>query len=105
MASVDVEELVASGRAGITTHLTVKLTAAHPNLGAASLAMTGPGGPYGFTLPAAAPGQRFGNATNFFNVATLPKCAYLVELYVPPLLTTGDGIPDPEYDRVAFCKS
>jgi len=89
VASLDVQELIASGCAGITNSLTVKVTAAHPNLGDVTLKMTGPGGPYGFTLPAAVAGERFGNAANLFTVSTLPKCSYLIELEATLLLTTG----------------
>ena len=44
--------------------------------------MTGPGGPYGFTLPAAVAGERFGTATPSFSVAALQPCAYIVTLAV-----------------------
>ena len=66
--------------------------------------MTGPGGPYGFTLPAAVPGERFGTAINGFVFADLADCAYIIELSATLLLTTGDGIPDPIGDQIGFCK-
>jgi len=83
----------------------VLLTAAHPNLGPVSVTMTGPGGPYSFTVPAAASGQRFGTATpNGWVFANLPDCAYIVTLEVAVLLTTGDATPGDLFDQIAFCK-
>ena len=107
VASLDVQELADSGGcAEITNTLTVKFTAAHPNLGPFSISMTGPGGPYTFTPgPGGTPENRFGTATNGFNVADLPDCAYIVKLSVDVLLTTGDSTPLPVGDEVAFCKN
>jgi hypothetical protein len=106
---VDIQELLGPNGCGqITNSLTVLFTAAHPNLGATTLTMAGPGGPYAFTLtPAAGSG-----ATDFFGTATLSgppvsklkPCAYLVTLSVDVLLTDGDNDPDPLYDQIAFCK-
>ena len=79
--------------------------AAHPNLGAVSLEMTGPGGPYAFTLPAAVPGERFGTAVaSGWNIATLPDCAYIITLGAQVLLTTGDSVPNNVWDQIGFCK-
>ncbi|HEX9327013.1 MAG TPA: hypothetical protein VF915_10875, partial [Reyranella sp.] len=75
-----------------------------PNLGTVSLSMAGPGGPYGFTLPAAVPGERFGTATNGFVIGSLADCAYIITLSVSLLLTTGDSVPNPVYDQIGFCK-
>ncbi len=104
VASLDVLELVTHGCIGIADQLHVLFTAAHPNLGAVSITLTGPGGPYGFTLPAPVVGEQFGTATNGFVVTTLPKCAYIVTLSVDALLTTGDSTPNAVHDQVAFCK-
>jgi len=101
---LDILQLQVNGCAEITNALDVLFTAAHPNLGAVSVTMTGPGGPYGFTLPAAGAGERFGTATANFNVAALQPCAYIVTLEVQLLLTTGDGIPNDLFDQIAFCK-
>lgn len=101
---LDIAELQLNGCSEITNTLDVLFTAAHPNLGAVSISMTGPGGPYGFTLPAAVAGQRFGSATPIFNVGNLQNCAYIVTLEVQLLLTTGDSIPSDLYDQMAFCK-
>jgi hypothetical protein len=103
---VDVEE-IGAGCAKITNTLTIKYTAAHPNLGAVSINMDGPGGPYGTTLTddaAATDFDRFGTASVGVNVANLDKCAYLVKISAAILLTTGDHVPDDIWDEVAFCK-
>jgi hypothetical protein len=104
VASVNVQELIGSGCGGVTNSLTVLVTAAHPNLGPVSLSMAGGGMTWGFTLPPATPGQIAGAATNNFAVSDLPPCAYIVTLETQVLLTTGDSIPDPVYDQIAFCK-
>ena len=101
---LDIQELEGAGCAGIGNTLTPRFTAAHPNLGAVSISMSGPGGPYGFTLPAAVAGERFGSGTPTFVVTDLIKCAYIVTLEVQVLLTTGDSIPNDRYDQIAFCK-
>jgi len=98
--------LAGGGCTEITNSLTVKYTAAHPNLGTFSIGMIGPGGPYTFTPgPGGTSVNRFGTATNDFNIADLPDCAYIVKLSVNLLLTTGDSSPDPIWDEVAFCKN
>ena len=91
--------------------LTIRYTAAHPNLGPVTVHMDGPGGPYATTLADAAGAtapNRFGLATLVLpagtTVADLKKCAYIVKLSVTILLTTGDGVPDPIGDEVAFRK-
>ena len=103
---LDIAELIAHPCSEITNSLTVKFTAAHPNLGSVSIVMTGPGGPYNFTLPAIPEvGDWFGTATpSGFTVSKLKPCAYLVTLQITVLLTDGDNFPDPLYDQIAFCK-
>lgn len=110
VAMVNVEE-IGTGCAKITNAITIKYTAAHPNLGNVSITMDGPGGPYATSLtddPTATPQDRFGTASvslpSGTTVASLNKCAYLVKLRVHLLLTTGDSVPDPIGDEVAFCK-
>jgi hypothetical protein len=106
VASLDIAELAGGGCTEITDSLTVKYTAAHPNLGTFSIGMEGPGGPYTFTPSSGGtPDNRFGTATNGFNIVDLPDCAYIVKLAANLLLTTGDAIPDPIRDEVAFCKN
>ncbi len=104
VCSVDSVQLRSNGCAGLNSGLDVLFTAAHPNLGNVSIAMTGPGGPYGFTLPAAVAGERFGTAVNNFTFSTLTDCAYIVTLSATVLLTTGDSSPLPIQDQIAFCK-
>jgi len=102
---LDIAELKAAPCSKITSSLTVNFTAAHPNLGAPSVTMTGPGGPYPFTLPAAVAGEQFGTALpDGWTLGSISPCAYIVALTVPLLLTTGDSDPDPLYDQIAFCK-
>jgi hypothetical protein len=104
VTSVNVQELIGSGCGGVTSSLTVLVTAAHPNLGTVSLGMTGGGSTWGFTLPPGTPGQIAGAAANNFSVSALPSCAYIVTLETQVLLTTGDTDPLPVYDQLAFCK-
>lgn len=105
VAMLDIQELTGMGCAKIISALHPLFTAAHPNLGAVSITMTGPGGPYNFTLPAAVAGERFGIATpNGFVVGDLANCAYIVTLSVQVLLTTGDSVPSNLIDQIAFCK-
>lgn len=104
---VDVAELIAHPCGNIHNQLTVLFTAAHPNLdpNGVSIVMTGPGGPFAFTLPAIPePGDWFGTATHSFSVASLRPCAYLITLQVGVLLTNGDSSPSPLFDQIAFCK-
>jgi hypothetical protein len=106
---VDIQELLGPNGCGqITNTLTVLYTAAHPNLGATTLQMDGPGGPYAFTLTpdaASSSADFFGTAApNGFVVKDLTPCAYLVTLRVEVSLTTGDATPGPLIDQIAFCK-
>ena len=109
VAMVDIDELIVDGCAGIGDTLTVTYTAAHPNLGAVSLSMSGPGGPYTLAQTpdgAATSDNQFGTATLAppDTVAGLVPCAYTVTLSVQVLLTTGDSVPDNLIDQIAFCK-
>ncbi len=113
VCSVGIQELVSAGCAELSDSLTVLFTAAHPNLDTSAsgvtVALTGPGGPYAFTLSPAAPetaGNWYGNAVpDGWSMGSLSPCAYLVELNVNVLLTTGDSAPDPLHDYIAFCKN
>lgn len=103
---VDIQQLVVGGGCvGIQGDLDVTFTAAHPTLGDVTIGMSGPGGPYSFTLPAPVSGERFGTATPDFVVADLKPCAYIVTLRAQVLLTTGDTVPDDRFDQIAFCKT
>lgn len=106
VASLDIKELREGGGCSeINQTLDVLYTAAQPNLGQVRIAMTGPGGPYGFSPAAPVSPNRFGSATPGFVFANLQPCAYIVKLEVELLLTTGDGYPDFLRDEVAFCKA
>ncbi|MDH3403577.1 MAG: transthyretin-like family protein [Acidobacteriota bacterium] len=102
---VDIQQLQVNGCSQIGNDLDVVFTAAHPTLGNVTVWMTGPGGPYSFTEPAAVPGERFGVANPNFVVADLAPCAYVVHLSVQVLLTTGDSIPVNQHDHIAFTKA
>ncbi|MBV9290579.1 MAG: hypothetical protein JO288_22640, partial [Hyphomicrobiales bacterium] len=107
VAMVDIKELQGNGCADLTNSLTVLFTASHPNLGAVGVQMIGPGGPYPFTLPTPIPetGDWYGVATpNGWSLANLKPCAYIVQLAVDLLLTTGDqDFGPPLIDQIAFC--
>jgi hypothetical protein len=111
--SVGLAELDNDGCAELWDSLTARFTAAHPNLDTSASGVTvtliGPGGPYPFTLAPAAPpvpGNWYGQAIpEGWNVDSLEPCAYIIELSVNVLLTTGDAAPSPRYDQVAFSKS
>jgi hypothetical protein len=113
---VDIKELQGTGNGckGITDLLTVLFTASHPNLGLVSVSMKGPPttsnptGQYNFTVPTPLlqTGDWYGTAVpNGWTLSQLEPCAYLVTLKVPLLLTTGDSVPDPLQDQIAFCLS
>ncbi|MFY9270416.1 MAG: hypothetical protein WAO55_11790 [Candidatus Manganitrophaceae bacterium] len=105
---VDINELVVGGSCSeIGSTLNVRYTAAHPNIGSVGISMSGPGGPYAFSLAGPVTPNTFGTATpSGFVVADLDPCAYIVGLSVEILLTTGDSVPYPPlYDQVAFCKA
>jgi hypothetical protein len=116
VASIGVTELAAAPCSLLTDSLTVEFTAAHSNLGGVSVSLQGPGGPYTFSLnPATAEdaGENwYGNATPLthgspavpWTFADLAPCAYLLTLTVDVLLTTGDSVPQPLIDYIAFCK-
>ena len=117
VASIGIAELASAPCSELTSSLTVEFTAAHSNLGPVAVTLQGPGGPYAFDLdPATAenPGENwFGTATPAlvgsppapsWSFASLPPCAYLLEISVTVLLTTGDTEPLPLWDYIAFCK-
>ena len=106
---VDIKELQGNGCADITNSLTVLFTASHANLGAVTVQMIGPGGPYPFTLPTPIPetGDWYGVAApNGWSLTSLKPCAYIVQLLVDLLLTNGDqDFGPPRVDQIAFCLS
>jgi len=119
MASIGIAELRTAPCSLLTSSLTVAFTAAHSNLGEVTIDLEGPGGPYSFTLnPSSAenPGENwYGTADPLthpvppgppqpWTFASLPPCAYILNLYVTLLLTDGDSSPSPRHDYIAFCK-
>ncbi|MDQ6804775.1 MAG: hypothetical protein M3065_07365 [Actinomycetota bacterium] len=109
VASVGIAELAAAPCSELTNSLTVQFTAAHSHLGAVTVSLEGPGTHPAFDLvpaTAQAPGENwFGTASpNGWTFADLPPCAYLLDLSVVVLLTTGDAVPDALVDHIAFCK-
>jgi len=116
VACIDVQEMIGGGRGTgftpITTALHVNYTAANPNLGAVSLTLYGPGGPYSITnvAPASSVPETFGTATELHNpvlvpINTLNKCAYTVKLSAELKLTNGESGFGSIEDWLSFCKS
>ena len=109
MVSVNVDE-IGAGCADVTDQLHVRYTAEHPNLGPVTMTLTGPGG-FSLTMvddaAASPPTVVFGVAqvTAPSTAKNLFKCTYVVELSAEVLLTTGDSVPSPVKDMVAFHKS
>ena len=107
VASLNVDE-IAGGCSDVVDQLHVRYTAAHPNLGGVDISVAGPGGHS--VVPTDDAGA---SAVDRFGVAEPPvvdpvedwaSCSYIVTLTVTVLLTTGDGVPDPVYDQLAFHK-
>jgi hypothetical protein len=99
---VDIQQLQVAGCAKIANQVDVLFSCAHPNLGAASLSLTGPTGTIPLPLPAVTP-DMFGTVTHTFAAAD-PLCAYLVTLSATYLLTTGDSNLSTVQDQIAFCR-
>jgi hypothetical protein len=117
VSSIGIAELESHPCSELTDTFTVKFTAAHSNLGGVVVTLEGPGGPYAFDLNPASPedpGENwYGTATPAmvgsppapaWSFSSLPPCAYLLKISVDPLLTTGDSVPLPLEDYIAFCK-
>jgi hypothetical protein len=116
VACVDIQELIGGGGGTgctpITNQLHVNYTAANPNMGAVSLVLYGPGGPYSIqnVTPASSVAETFGTATELHNpalvsVGSLSKCAYTVVLTVELKLTDGENQHGNIEDWLSFCKS
>jgi len=99
---VDIQQLQVAGCAKITNQVDVLFSCAHPNLGSASLSLTGPIGTIPLPVPAVTP-DMFGTVTHTFAAAD-PLCAYLVTLSATYLLTTGDSNLSTVQDQIAFCR-
>ncbi|HEX2631008.1 MAG TPA: hypothetical protein VHM26_18455 [Chitinophagaceae bacterium] len=116
VACIDIQEMIGGGGGTgctpITTALHVNYTAANPNMGAVSLTLYGPGGPYSIqnVTPASSVAETFGTATELHNPALVPvsslnKCAYTVILSVELKLTNGENQHSNIEDWLSFCKS
>ncbi|MDP3642920.1 MAG: hypothetical protein Q8S54_06975 [Bacteroidota bacterium] len=113
VACIDLQELIGGG-AGctpITNAIHVNYTAANPNMGAVSLTLYGPGGPYSIqnVTPVSSVPETFGTATDLHNPALVPvdtlrRCAYTVWLSVELKLTDGENQHHNIEDWLSFCK-
>ena len=107
VASLNVDE-IAAGCSDVVDQLQVRYTAAHPNLGSVGIGVSGPGS-HSVVMAddtSATTMDRFGVAepTAADPVKSWATCSYIVTLTVGVLLTTGDGVPDPIVDQLAFHK-
>jgi hypothetical protein len=116
VACVDIQELIGGGGGTgctpITNALHFNYTAANPNMGAVSLTLFGPDGPFSIqnVTPVSSVPETFGTATELHNPALFPvgslkKCAYTVYLTVELKLTNGEGQHSNIHDWLSFCKS
>ncbi|MBW8330770.1 MAG: hypothetical protein K0M40_02025 [Prolixibacteraceae bacterium] len=116
VACVDIQELIGGGGGTgctpITNALHFNYTAANPNMGAVSLTLYGPDGPFSIqnVTPVSSVPETFGTATELHNpalfpVSSLKKCAYTVYLTVELKLTNGEGQHSNIHDWLSFCKS
>ena len=106
VALLDIAQLQVHGCQKIGDDLDVLYSAAHPNLGGVSITMAGPGGPYSFAVAAGGGADQHGTAApSGWLPKDLDACAYIVTLSVSLKLTTGDSVPDPLIDQMAFAKS
>ena len=108
VASLNIDE-IAGGCSDVVDQLHVRYTASHPNLGTVGISVAGPGS-HSVVMTddaVATPEDRFGVAEPpaVDPVKNWPSCSYIVTLTVGVLLTTGDGVPDPVVDQLAFHKS
>jgi hypothetical protein len=115
VAAIDVQEMIGGGGGTgctpITTEIHVNYTAANPNMGAISLKLFGPGGPYSIenVAPVSSVAETFGTATDLHDpalvlVGDLRKCAYTVKLSVELKLTDGENQHSNIEDWLSFCK-
>lgn len=106
IACLDIKEMTGSGCGKITNSLTVKYTAANPNLGSVRVTMSGPGGPHVFpAIVHNTTGQEaHGEVAYGGTVSSLPNCAYIVYVHASLKLTNGEITHDDIWDHMAFCK-
>jgi hypothetical protein len=105
VCEIGVQELVTDICGDIKSgSINVLYTAAHPNLGAVGVTITG-NGISGVPVPltSAAPIDCYGSAP--YSLVGLPNCAYILTLSLDLLLTNGvDDFPNPIQDQIALCK-
>lgn len=103
---IGVQELVTDICGDIKTGtINVLFTAAHPNLGGASITIKGNGisdVPVPLPIP---PVPINWHGSTPYDLTGLPNCAYILTLAVDLLLTDGVNDPDPLYDQIALCKT
>jgi hypothetical protein len=119
VACLDIQEMIGGGGGTgctpITNAIHVNYTAANPNMGAVSLVMYGPGGPYNLVnvAPVGSVSETFGTAINLETqalpptiepVGNLKKCAYTIWLSVELKLTNGESQHAGIHDWMSFCK-
>jgi hypothetical protein len=121
VACIDILEMIGGGGGTgctpITDELHVNYTAANPNMGAVSLTLYGPGGPYSIqnVAPIGSVPETFNTATALFTIPppppvsipvnTLSKCAYTVIMSVELKLTNGENQHSNIEDWLSFCKN
>ncbi len=107
VASLDLQELAtAGGCSNIADSITVKYTAANPNLGTVNLTFTGPGATNSFQpIVFPTPGEEaYGTSLYTGNFGELENCAYEIRLNAELNLTNGEDQHDGIWDRVLFCR-
>jgi hypothetical protein len=116
VACIDIQEMIGGDGTTctpITSNLHVNYTAANPNMGAVSLTLYGPGGPYSIqnVTPLSNVTETFGTATDLYDATStlvplskLKNCAYTVILSVELKLTNGETQHDNIEDWMSFCK-
>ena len=107
IATLDLAELATAGGCNkIENTITVKYTAANPNLGSVALHFWGPGATNNFEpINFSTPGEEAqGTALYSGNFAALKSCAYEIRLTAGLRLTNGEKTHDGVQDRVLFCR-
>ena len=107
IATLDLAELAtAGGCSKIDNTITVKYTAANPNLGDVRFGFKRPGATNNFEpINFSTPGEEAqGTALYSGNFAALKNCAYEIQLTAGLKLTNGEKTHDGIQDRVLFCR-
>ena len=106
IACLDLQELIGGGCNKITDVITVKYTAANPNLGNVWLNFSGQGATNNFQpIAFPSPGEEaFGTASYLGDFNLLKPCAYEIRLNAELKLTNGETQHQGIWDRVLFCR-